>query len=77
ALHEPAAPRVVTCLFGTVVNGRLVQRSTAAKAARGSMMRWCAESNVRRVADLLAFDVAGYAYDKERSSCDCLVFVRW
>ena len=69
-------PRVVTCLFGTVdAQGRLVQRSTAAKAARGSMMRWCAENDVRRTEDLRAFDVAGYAYDDGLSGDDRLVFV--
>lgn len=69
--------RVVTCLFGTVdERGRLVQRSTAAKAARGSMVRWCAENDVRRIDDLRAFDVFGYAFDKARSANDCLVFVQ-
>ena len=69
--------RVVTCLFGTVdARGRLVQRSTAAKAARGSMVRWCAEHAVERVDDLRAFDVAGHSFDPERSADDCLVFVQ-
>ena len=71
------AARVVTCLFGAVgANGRLVQRSTAAKAARGSMVRWCAEHGVRGVEELRAFDVGGYAFDEERSTEDCLVFVQ-
>lgn len=70
-------PRVVTCLFGTVgANGRLVQRSTAAKAARGSMVRWCAERDVQGAEELRAFDVGGYAFDEERSTEDCLVFVQ-
>lgn len=69
--------RMVTCLFGTVdARERLVQRSTAAKAARGSMVRWCAENAVQRVDDLRAFDVAGYAFDENRSTDDCLVFVQ-
>lgn len=74
---ERCGVRVVTCLFGTVdARGRLVQRSTAAKAARGSMVRWCAERNAQCVDELRAFDVAGYAYDEERSANDCLVFVQ-
>ena len=71
------APRVVTCLFGTVgANDRLVQRSTAAKAARGSMVRWCAERDARSVEELRGFDVGGYAFDAERSTEGCLVFVQ-
>lgn len=69
--------RMLTCLFGVVdARGRLVQRSTAAKAARGSMVRWCAEHAVEDPSDLRAFDVAGYAFDEERSTEDCLVFVQ-
>ena len=71
------APRIVTCLFGTIdAQGRLKQRATAAKAARGSMVRWCAERNVQHVDDLRAFDVLGHAYDEARSTDNCLVFVQ-
>lgn len=74
---ERCGVRVVSCLFGTVdEQGRLVQRSTAAKAARGSMARWCAENDVRRVDDLRAFDVLCHAFDEERSTGACLVFAR-
>ena len=73
---ERCGVSVVTCLFGSIDgSGRLVQRSTAAKAARGSMVRWCAERGACRVEDLRAFDVAGYAFDAGRSTADCFVFV--
>ena len=71
------APRIVTCLFGTVdTQGRLKQRATAAKAARGSMVRWCAERNVQCPEDLRAFDQLGHVYDGARSTDDCFVFVQ-
>ena len=71
------APRIVTCLFGTVdTQGRLKQRATAAKAARGSMVRWCAEHNVQCPEDLRAFDQLGHVYDGARSTDDCFVFVQ-
>lgn len=74
---ERCGVRVVTCLFGTLnAEGRLVQRSTAAKAARGSMVRWCAEHDVRTVNDLRAFDVLGHTFAPDRSTEDCLVFVQ-
>lgn len=69
------ASRIVTCLFGALdASGRLVQRSTAAKAARGSMVRWCAEQGVQCVEDLREFDVMGYAFDAKRSDERCFVF---
>ena len=70
-------PRILTCLFGTLNSkGCLVQRSTAAKAARGSMVRWCAENNIHAPHELKEFDIAGYCYDRNLSSQDCLVFVK-
>ena len=69
--------RVLTCLFGTVdARDRLVQRSTAAKAARGTMVRWCTENAIEEPADLQAFDALGYAFDPARSTDDCYVFVQ-
>lgn len=68
--------RFVTCLFGTVKDGRLVQRSTEAKAARGSFVRWCAESAVDDVEGLRSFDVGGYRLETDLSAQDKLVFVR-
>lgn len=66
--------RVVTCLFGRVGGGRLVQRATAAKAARGSMVRWCAENGIEDSADLRAFDVMGYLFCADLSTDDTFVF---
>ena len=75
--HVAGPCRMVTCLFGTIdARGRLVQRSTAAKAARGSMVRWCAKHGVERPDDLRAFDVAVYALDEELFTDDCLVIVQ-
>lgn len=68
--------QVLTCLFGTVSGDRLVQRSTEAKAARGTFARWCAEHEVDDVAQLVRFSERGYALDEGRSTDDTLVFVR-
>ena len=66
--------RYVTCLFGSMRNGKFVQRSTEAKAARGTFVRWCAENAIDRVADFPRFDVGGYVFDRGLSSEDVLVF---
>lgn len=70
--------RLVTCLFGSVraQDGRLVQRSTEAKAARGTFVRWCAEHNVTHTSELVYFDERGYVWDEARSTEDTLVFVK-
>lgn len=65
--HLPTGVRCVTCLFGQLdKNGRWVQRATAAKEARGSFVRWCAETGAA-AGDLPAFDRAGYALDRLRT----------
>lgn len=70
--------QVLTCLFGVVrpSDGKLLQRSTEAKAARGSFVRWCAERGVTSHDELRAFDERGYRLDEGRSSEQTLVFVR-
>lgn len=66
----------VTCVFGEDLRaGRPVQRSTASKAARGSMVRWMAERALDDPDDLRHFDV-GYHFDEGLSEPGHLVFMR-
>ena len=73
---QAAGVRVLTCLFGTVREGRLVQRPTEAKAARGTFARWCAEHAVESEADLARFDVGGYALDEALCAPGTFVFTK-
>ena len=78
--HRPDGAREVTCIFGEGLrNGRPIQRSTASKIARGSMVRWMAERGVHRAEELKRFDV-GYTFDPDLSQGDAkgqtLVFMR-
>lgn len=68
--------RVLTCLFGTLRDGKPAQRSTEAKAARGTFVRWCAENAIERTSDFVRFDVGGYAFDASLSTDDTFVFVK-
>lgn len=79
ALTQHAAdglPKITTCLFGDVRDGKLIQRSTEAKAARGTFVRWCAETGVERLDELAGFCERGYAYDERLSHGETLVFTR-
>ncbi len=78
--HRPEGVREVTCIFGEALrDGKPVQRSTASKIARGSMVRWMAEHGVRRTEELKCFNV-GYAFDPDLSQGDAskqtLVFMK-
>ena len=73
--HLAADAATVTCLFGEGVrNGKPIQRSTASKKARGSMVRWMAENKLEDASELTAFDV-GYHHIPELSNHNALVFL--
>lgn len=65
----------VTCLFGEGIrNGKPIQRSTASKKARGSMVRWMAENKLEDAAGLTEFNI-GYRHAPELSYPGTLVFI--
>jgi cytoplasmic iron level regulating protein YaaA (DUF328/UPF0246 family) len=66
----------LACLFGQEVDGKFVQRSTEAKAARGTFVRWLAERGVEDLSELTDFAERGYRWDPARSDEHCLAFVR-
>lgn len=84
--HLRATDRVATCIFGEDLRaGKPIQRATASKIARGSMVRWMAEHRIEDARELKGFDI-GYRYDPELSataaaprtpaSSEVLVFMR-
>ena len=73
--HAAQDTTVITCLFGEDVrNDKPVQRSTASKKARGSMVRWMAENKLEDVSGLTAFNI-GYRHIPELSDKNTLVFM--
>lgn len=73
-----AGTPIVTCLFGSIrkSDGKLIQRATEAKAARGTMVRWCAERCVESPNELREFSERNYRLDEDRSSANTLVFIQ-
>ncbi|MGM9908134.1 peroxide stress protein YaaA [Limosilactobacillus sp.] len=67
--------RLVTCVFGELIGGRVKQKATLAKMARGNMVRYLAENNIVDLSGVQAFDI-NYRYSPEYSSADRLVFIR-
>ncbi len=68
--------RFITCVFGTLQNGKVKVKATEAKMARGAMVRWCAEHNARRLDDVRDFNADGYSFCCERSSENEFVFLK-
>lgn len=74
--HLPAGVRVLTCVFGECRDGRIVEKGTQCKMARGEMVRYMAEHQIRETEKLKGFDRLGYRFSPERSDGERYVFLR-
>ena len=72
----PPQVRAVTCVFGRLREGRVVEQGTACKMARGEMVRWMAEHRVTELEELPSFGRLGYRFDPERSGPARYVFIQ-
>ena len=74
--HLVPGETYVTCIFGELKAGKVVQKATYAKMARGEMVRYAAETCATTPEQLKAFDRMGYAYDEARSDELTYVFAK-
>lgn len=72
---EPANT-YVTCVFGELEGGRVVQKGVYAKMARGEMVRYLASLDAQAPTQAKGFSWSGYAFDEARSTEEKYVFVR-
>lgn len=68
--------RFITCVFGEYVNGKIVEKGTYAKMARGEMVRFLAERQAQSPEDMKMFDRLGYKYHAEASDAKTYVFIK-
>ena len=66
----------ITCVFGEYVNGKIVEKGTYAKMARGEMVRFLAERQAQSPEDMKAFDRLGYLFDASASDDKTYVFIK-
>ena len=74
--HLPKSVRFLTCTFGEWKNGKVVEKGTMCKIARGQMVRWLAENSITNLADIRAFDQLGYRFQPELSTDNHNVFLK-
>lgn len=74
--HLAEGMRVVTCVFGEMKDGKVIEKATPCKMARGEMVRFMAENRVKRPEEMRAFDRYGFRYDSDQSSDSTYVFIR-
>lgn len=68
--------RYITCIFGELEGGKVVQKGVYAKMARGEMVRFMAGIHAEEPEQIKDFDWSGYHFDEERSSNTEYVFIR-
>ncbi len=66
----------VTCVFGEEIDGKIVQKGTLAKMARGEMVRFLAENGIEHLDDVKSFSGLGYEFSKELSGEKEFVFIK-
>ena len=76
SLHLPPQVRMITCVFGEEKQGKVVEKGTACKMARGEMVRFLAEGRISDPSALRAFGGLGYRFDPSRSDDTTLVFLK-
>lgn len=73
--YLPENLRFVSCVFGEERDGKLIEKGTMCKMARGEMVRFMAENNVQNPEELCAFDRLRYKYSEEYSDSNNFAFI--
>lgn len=68
--------RIVKCIFGEIIQGKVKEKATLIKMARGEMVRFMAEKKIKDLEELKSFDRLNYLYRDELSSDEELVFIK-
>lgn len=62
--------------FGEIIDGRVIQKATFLKMARGEIVRFMAEENIKKLEDLKNFDRLNYKYREDLSEDNNYVFIK-
>ena len=74
--HLPPGVRFLTCTFGEWKDGKVIEKGTMCKMARGQMVRWLAENRIEKADEIRAFSDLDYHFDPELSNDDHFVFIK-
>lgn len=68
--------KFVNCIFGELIDGKVIEKGTLAKMARGEMVRFMAENNIDQVEDIKKFNRLNYIYNEESSDNNNYIFIK-
>ena len=73
--YLPTDCRFITCVFGEVIDGKVVEKGTLCKMARGEMVRRMAEHNIKDPEGIKNLPLTNYSYSEELSNDREYVFI--
>lgn len=66
----------ITCVFGEEKNGKILQKGTLAKMARGEMVRFLSLNDITEPEGVKEFRELGFCYSAEHSRKEKFVFIK-
>ena len=72
----PDTVRFITCVFGEEKGGKVIEKGTMCKMARGEMVRYMAQNQVSSPEQVKSFDRLNYRFDESRSDDNTYIFLR-
>ena len=73
--YLPGDKQMITCVFGEEKDGKIIEKGTMCKMARGEMVRFMAVNRIEKPEDIKAFDRLDYRYSPEYSDEQTYAFV--
>ena len=74
--YLPDSIRFITCVFGEEKDGKVIEKGTMCKMARGEMVRYMAQHQVGSPEQVKSFDRLNYRFDESRSDDNTYIFLR-
>ena len=74
--YLPEHAVMITCMFVQEAGGKLVEKGTLCKMARGEMVRYLAENQIETPEGVRNFDRLGYRYLPQKSTQETYLFIK-
>ena len=72
----PESVRFITCVFGEEKDGKVIEKGTMCKMARGEMVRYMAQNQVSAPEQVKSFNRLNYRFEESRSDDNTYIFLR-
>ena len=74
--YVPSGARFITCVFGERKGGKIIEKGTMCKMARGEMVRFLAQNQIENPEQVKSFHHLHYRFEESLSNDSTYVFLR-